>query len=105
MKAINRLRRIIIRQYLLFTNPVKYAKHIGVNIRGNLHIYGNINWGSEPWIISVGDNVHLTEGVSFLTHDAGILIFKKNCPDLELTKPIIVGNDVYIGSNSQILGG
>lgn len=105
MKFVSRLRRIIIRHYLMFTDPVKYAKKIGVNIKGKLHIYGNINWGSEPWIISIGDNVHLTEGVSFLTHDAGILIFKKEYPDLELTKPIVIGNNVYIGSHCQILGG
>lgn len=97
-----RIRRKIIR---MFSSPVDYAKRIGVNIKGDLHIYGTVHWGSEPWIITLGDNVHLTEGVSFLTHDAGVLIFKKDIPDLELTKPITVGNDVYIGANSMILPG
>lgn len=99
---LNRIRRKIIR---LTSSPLRYAKIVGVNFGKDLHIYGNVHWGSEPWIITLGDNVHLTEGVSFLTHDAGILIFKKDYPDLELTKPIIVGNDVYIGANTMILGG
>lgn len=101
-KILTRVRRKFIR---VFSSPVDYAKRVGVNVKGELHIYGNVHWGSEPWIITLGNNVHLTEGVSFLTHDAGVLIFKKDIPDLELTKPITVGNDVYIGSNSMILPG
>ena len=99
---LNRIRRKIIR---LTASPVKYAKIVGVSFGNDLHIYGTIHWGSEPWIITLGNNVHLTDGVSFLTHDAGILIFKKDIPDLELTKPITVGDDVYIGANTMILGG
>lgn len=103
MKAlVIKIKRKLIR---MFSSPVEYAKRVGVNTSGELHIYGTVHWGSEPWIIQLGDNVHLTDGVCFLTHDAGILIFKKHIPDLELTKPIIVGNDVYIGANSMILPG
>ena len=102
LSILNRIRRKIIRMFL---SPVKYAKKVGVNCGEDLHIYGTVHWGSEPWIITIGQNVHLTQGVSFLTHDAGILIFKKDYPDLELTKPITIGDDVYIGSNTLILGG
>src|SRR5690606_2776040 len=62
-------------------------------------------WGSEPWIIELGENVHLTNMVSFITHDGGTLLFRKFQPDLEITKPIKVGNDVYIGTNTTILPG
>lgn len=59
----------------------------------------------EPWIITLGNNVHITEGVKFLTHDGGTLLFRNTVPDLEITKPIKVGNDVYIGNNVIILPG
>ncbi|KRE57652.1 acyltransferase [Paenibacillus sp. Soil750] len=86
--------------------PVRYAKKIGVNFTmGNLSIYGNIHWGSEPWIISLGENVHLTNNVTFITHDGGTLIFRKYEHDLEITKPITLGNDIYIGNNTTILPG
>lgn len=94
LEIITRIKRKIIR---LFLSPLDYAKLIGVNMGEGIFIYGTVDWGSEPWIISLGNNVHITQGVSFLTHDAGILIFKKDIPDLELTRPITVGNDVYIG--------
>ena len=98
--------RVLRNKYLRFTNPVGYAKKIGVNFpdRG-LFIYGKIDWGTEPWIISIGNNVHMTDGVKFLTHDGGTLLYRKIVPDLEITKPITIGNDVYIGNNVILLPG
>lgn len=49
--------------------------------------------------------MHITEGVRFITHDGGTLLFRDRVPDLEITKPIIVGNNVYIGNNVIILPG
>ena len=86
-------------------NPIKYVKKIGVNLAGRLFIYGNITWGSEPWIISIGDNVHLTNGVKFITHDGGTLLFRDRVPDLEITKPITIGNNVYVGNDVLFMPG
>ena len=86
--------------------PVQYAKKVGVNfVEGKLFIYGSIAWGSEPWIITLGENVHITDGVKFITHDGGTLLYRKQIPDLEITKPIVIGNDVYIGNNVILLPG
>lgn len=88
------------------TNPVKWAKKIGVNMPyGDVHLYGRISWSTEPWIITLGKNVHITEGVKFITHDGGTLLFRDKVPDLEITKPIVIGNNVYIGNNVLLLPG
>lgn len=89
-------------------HPLNYAKKVGVNFTsggGNVHIYGNVAWGSEPWIITIGDNVHITDGVKFITHDGGTLLYRDKIPDLEITKPIVIGDRVYIGNNVIILPG
>ena len=87
-------------------SPLKYAKHVGVNFPdGGLHLYGNVHWNTEPWLISIGNNVHITDGVKFITHDGGTLLFRNVVPDLEITKPITVGDNVYIGNNVIILPG
>jgi len=92
--------------YLHKLKPIKYMKKVGVNfLDGKVHIYGNVAWGSEPWIITLGENVYITDGVKFITHDGGTLLYRKQIPDLEITKPIVVGNDVYIGNNVIILPG
>jgi acetyltransferase-like isoleucine patch superfamily enzyme len=62
-------------------------------------------FGSEPWLVTLGDNVYITAGVQFITHDGGTLILRKDHPDLEWTAPISVGDDVYIGVRTIILPG
>lgn len=62
---------------------------VGVNhVRGSLHLYGKINWGTEPWLITLGKNVHITDFVKFITNDGGALLFRHLVPDLEITKPL-----------------
>lgn len=88
-------------------DPAGFAASLGVDLRGRVTFYGANRgmFGSEPWLISLGDNVFVTAGVSFVTHDGGTLILRKDEPDLEWTAPIAVGNDVYFGVKSTILPG
>ena len=86
--------------------PLAYAKKAGVNFpNGGLHIHGKVDWNTEPWIITLGNNVHITDGVKFITHDGGTLLFRDKTPDLEITKPIVVGDNVYFGNNVIVLPG
>ena len=86
--------------------PINYMEKVGVNFpRGGVKLYGKVAWGSEPWIITLGNNVHITDGVKFITHDGGTLLYRHLVPDLEITKPIVVGDNVYIGNNVIILPG
>ncbi|BFQ95203.1 acyltransferase [Enterococcus cecorum] len=104
----NRWIRILTKPYFALYQriwPVKYAKKIGVNVGENCHFYGKIEWGTEPWLITIGNNVHITNNCSFINHDGGTLIFRDQIPDLEITKPITVGDNVYIGTDTLILMG
>ncbi len=86
-------------------DPIRYAEKIGVNFSlGSLHIYGPVEWESEPWLISLGKNTHLTYGVKFITHDEGVLLYRNIVSDLEITKPITVGNNAYVGNDVIISG-
>ena len=85
--------------------PVRYAKKIGVNFKGRVFINGRVSYTTEPWLITIGDGCHITDGVKFETHDGGTLIFRKEISDLEITKPITIGDECYIGNNVIILPG
>lgn len=104
------IRRIYRKLYALIIgkiNPVKYAIKIGVNFKdpSTVKIYGKVGWSTEPWLMTIGNNVHITENVRFVGHDGGTLLFRHLVPDLEITKPITVGDDVYIGNNVLIMPG
>ena len=106
---LNRIAKILkypFDQIQMKLDPVGYARRIGVNfIEGGLHVYGAVSWSTEPWIITIGNNVHITNNVTFITHDGGTLLYRNQVPDLEITKPILIGDNVYIGTNSTILPG
>lgn len=90
-----------------YRDPEAFARSLGVRLNGKVTFYA-INrgmFGSEPWLITLGDNVYITSGVTFVTHDGGTLILRKQIPDLEWTAPISVGNDVYFGVHALILPG
>lgn len=104
------IRRIYRKLYALIIgkiNPVRYAIKIGVNFKepSTVKIYGKVGWSTEPWLMTIGNNVHITENVRFVGHDGGTLLFRHLVPDLEITKPITVGDDVYIGNNVLIMPG
>lgn len=107
LKRIFSLFPKIFNKIYAIVNHVGYAKHIGVNMKGRVYIYGNPYkmFSTEPWCVTLGDNVHITNDVVFVCHDGGTLLFRHLVPDLEITKPITVGNNVYIGTRSIIMPG
>lgn len=104
------IRKSLLKVFYIFyatIDHVGYARYIGVKIGEDVHIYGNpvSMFGTEPWCIKLGNHVHITREVLFITHDGGTLLFRPQIPDLEITAPIEIGNNVYIGVRSIILPG
>ena len=61
------------------------------------------SFGSEPYLIEIGNNVEITSGVRFITHDGGAWIFREKDPTLDVFGKIKIGNNVFIGVNTVIL--
>ena len=74
---------------------------------GGEEIYPDANFGSEPYMIEIGNHVRINSGVQFVTHDGGVWIFrqKEDTKDVDLFVRINVGNNVHIGTNSIIMPG
>lgn len=107
MMNIGKLFTKLYKMALAKLRPEKYARKIGVKAGDGLHIYGSAYkmFSSEPWAVSLGNNVHITDEVRFLTHDGGTVILRWKIPDLEITKSISVGDNVYIGVRALIMLG
>jgi len=106
-KIIKRIIMAIFNRIVILYSPNMYAKKVGVNLGENVKFYGMHPgiFGSEPWMITIGNNVNIVSGCNFITHDGGVLILRDKFPKLEITKPIKIGNNVYIGINCTILPG
>lgn len=83
---------------------VAYARLKGVTVGNNSRILTSA-FGSEPWLIEIGDNVTITSGVRLLTHDGSAWLFKDESGRRYLYRKVIIGNDVFIGSNAIIMPG
>lgn len=65
---------------------------------------------SEPYLVSIGNNVKITSDVKFITHDVLQTMFrtagyKTNDECLYYMDKIVIGNNVMIGANSLIMYG
>lgn len=88
-------------------NPNRYAKYRGVNF-GRECNFRTKKLGSEPYLITLGDNVRTSVDVTFITHDGGIGVLRKlddQYKKFDLVKPIKIGNNVFIGWGAIIMPG
>lgn len=97
--------RIIINKIRCNLNPNKFFRKQGVKMGENVVFY-NKNPGmfsTEPWLVTLGDNVFLGINCQFLTHDMGTLAFPEK--NFVICGNISVGNNVVFGMNSTIMPG
>lgn len=104
MKLFILLKKIKNHLIYFIKGGVKYSENIGVKVGDNCRIFTR-NFGSEPFLIKIGDNVTVTKGVQFITHDGSGSLFKDSKGRRYYYAKIEVGDNVMIGVNSIILPG
>lgn len=62
-------------------------------------------FGSEPYLVRLGNHVTITEGVRLVTHDGGVWVFRQQEPNLDIVGPITVGDNVFLGLRAIVLPG
>lgn len=83
-----------------------YFLHNGGKIGKNCIVYSNVEFGSKPYLISIGDNVRITNGVRFVTHDGGLWVLRNlGMKNADVFGRIEIGNNVHIGWNVIIMPG
>mgnify|MGYP004487702339 FL=1 len=89
------------------TNPIEYSRKIGVKIGENCKLNGVPNWGSEPYLIELGNRTEISFEVAFVTHDGATWVFRNQDKYKEVIKfgKIKIGNDSFVGARSTILPG
>ena len=89
--------------------PLHAAKRGGLIIGKNVSFSSkrSVIFGTEPYLISIGDNVRISGKVAFITHDGGTWSFryKEGFRDVFKYGRISVGDYTFIGYNATILPG
>jgi acetyltransferase-like isoleucine patch superfamily enzyme len=104
-RVILKIRNIY--QNLLKISILETAKNRGMKVGENLYIEGIPNFGSEPFLIEIGDHVTIAENVSFINHGGDARVTKriekyKNGRNFGRIK---IGNNTFIGKGSILLPG
>jgi acetyltransferase-like isoleucine patch superfamily enzyme len=86
---------------------ISEARRVGVRIGENCRLLTGtlLCFGSEPYLIRIGNHVTVTHGVNFVTHDGGVWVFREADPDIDVFGAITVGDNVFIGIKSTIMPG
>jgi acetyltransferase-like isoleucine patch superfamily enzyme len=76
------------------------------NIGKNVKMVGPINFGSEPYLITIGDDTTISFDCAFVTHDAATRVIR-NLPgqnkETVIYGPIKVGKNCFIGCRTVVL--
>ncbi|MGD7043173.1 acyltransferase [Jeotgalibacillus proteolyticus] len=107
--------RILSKYHKYFGNKNKYyykyairdAREKGVKVGEGCRFFST-NFSSEPYLIEIGNNVTITVGVRFITHDGGMWTVRKMLDEYKYANiigKITIGNNVFIGMDSIILPG
>jgi len=83
-------------------------RKMGVRVGEGADIAPQVSFGSEPYLIKLGNKVRISHGVEFVTHDGGAWVVRHYNPsfyNVDIMGPIEVGNNVHIGVGSVIMPG
>jgi len=80
-----------------------YAAYYGVKMGKNVRITGTLTFPCESYLIEIGDDVTLTQNITFHTHDGAVGVFRKELKGINIFGKIKIGNNVFIGSGATIL--
>ncbi len=55
---------------------IQKLKELGCTIGDDVEINSNADFGSEPYLITIGNHVRINTGVKLITHDGGVWVLR-----------------------------
>jgi acetyltransferase-like isoleucine patch superfamily enzyme len=79
----------------------------GLQIADDCRLVGMPDFGSEPYLISIGRHVTVSTRVSFINHDGGTWVFREQPRYRDVIKygRIVIHDNCFIGSGATIMPG
>ncbi len=111
----NSVKKLIYKDKASSEDMLNYLRERGAQIGENVKVYApnkTIIDKTVPWLLKIGNNVRITEGVKILTHDYSWSVLKCYSSDvrdsgavLGAQSPVEIGDNVFIGMNTVITRG
>jgi len=77
---------------------------LGGEMGRNCEIFPDVEFGSEPYLIHIGNHVRITNGVRFVTHDGGAWVLRDlGYENIDVFGKITIGDNVHSGWNAIIM--
>lgn len=104
---IRRALSLVVNTARLHRDPVRYFRSQGVDIGEDVEIFGAslFTFGSEPYLVSIGNQVTISHNVDFITHDGGMRVARQKYPDAYLYGRIQVADSCFLGAHCVLLLG
>lgn len=84
-------------------SPEKYARNLGATIGKNC-IIKTRNWSGESYLVTIGNNCQIANGVTIHTHGGGQIV-RSIDPNFDVFGKVVIEDWAYIGAYSQIMPG
>lgn len=85
--------------------PVIAARKLGVPVGRNCRLISTkpATFDYEPYLVKIGEHFTKTADDCFLTHDSRVCLVRRESPELDVVRPLRIGENVFISLNSTIL--
>lgn len=102
---MNLLRAVLLK--LRLQDPIRYARGLGVSIGMDCRLIDMPDFGSEPYLIAIGNHVTVSMQAMFLTHDGATWVIRDQPKYRNVVKygRITILDNCFIGARSTILPG
>ena len=106
-----KLKRII-REWIgaapISIHTTAWALNEGLQLGERVDLVSPPDFGSEPYLIKIGDDTTISSNCAFITHDAATRVIRRlpdGDPETGYFGPIIVGKNCFVGYRTTILAG
>ena len=88
-------------------DPHRYHRQRGVRIGARVSLLGTTphTFGSEPYLVTIGNDVTISSDVRFVTHDGGLRVVRRENPGAFWYAPITVEDGAFVGTGTLLLPG